>query len=68
MTLIEAQQRYIEHVNDPAGHPGHLNRRRRGARVQLFAWALKCGHTRAEAAQICDDADDVATLERNAEE
>lgn len=68
MTLVEAQQRYIEHVNDPSGSPGHLNRRRRGARVQLFAWALKRGHTRAEAAQICNDADEMAELERNAED
>lgn len=68
MTLIEAQQRYIEHVNDPDGSPGHLNRRRRGARRQLYAWALKRGFTGAEAAQVCNDAAAQAELERNAEE
>lgn len=43
MTLIEAQQRYIEHVNDPSGSPGHLNRRRALAAPQSVTWPwLRC--------------------------
>lgn len=63
MTLIEAQQRFIDRVN--RCHTGHFNRVRRAAWKELAAWAERHGYaTRA----VCQDADDMATLERNADE
>lgn len=63
MTLIQAQQRYIERVN--TCHPGHLRRVERAAWKQLFQWAAKRGLT---ASVVCKDADDMAVLERSSDD
>jgi len=65
MTLIQAQQRYINRVN--AAHPGHFNRVHRSARAQLWQWAIDRGFDTEGANAICRDAKDVAALERNEE-
>ena len=63
MTLTQAQDRYIQRVNHC--HPGHYNRVRRSAWSELFSWAKNRGY---DAVIVCQDADDVAKLERNAED
>lgn len=63
MTLIQAQQRYIDRVN--SCHPGHARRVARSAWAQLFKWAEAHGMA---AAIICRDAADVAALERNSDD
>lgn len=66
MTLIEAQRRYIDRVNE--AHPGHRRRVSRAACNQLYSWAVANGHTAVEARAICRDARDIANLELNAED
>lgn len=68
MTLIQAQQLYIDRVNNPNNHPGHLRRVRRGAWRQLYDWATQQGSSPEQARQVCQDARDVADLERDAED
>jgi len=63
MTLIQAQQRYIERVN--ACHPGHFRRVSNAAWRQLRKWADARG---LDGAKVCRDADDMATLERNSDD
>lgn len=58
MTLIQAQQRFIDRVT--ASHPGHQRRVRRAAWGQLFAWAEMRGF---DAPQVCADARDMLNLE-----
>jgi hypothetical protein len=60
MTLIQAQQRYIDRVNHC--HPGHARRVRNSAWRQLRKWAEVRG---LAAITVCKDADDMAVLERN---
>lgn len=62
MTLIEAQQVYIDRVN--SCHPGHFRRVSRAAWAQLYAWAEKRG---MDAYAICKDAKDMAALEQIAD-
>ena len=59
MTLVEAQQRYIDRVTDC--HPGHAARVRRGARRQLHTWAVAHGY---DGAVVCRDASDMARLQQ----
>lgn len=66
MTLIQAQQRYIDRVN--SCHAGHRARVSRSAWTQLFNWALSRGFDEVESKHICLQARDVANLERNAED
>lgn len=63
MTIIQAQDRYIQRVNNC--HPGHRRRVRRSAWSELFSWATKRGY---DSVSICKDADDVAKIERNSED
>jgi hypothetical protein len=63
LTLIEAQQRYIQRVN--GCHPGHLRRVTNSAWKELATWAKAHEH---DPAMVCRDADDMAKLERNSEE
>ena len=62
MTLIQAQQRYIDRVS--ACHPGHARRVARAAWSELFAWAEVRG---MDARAVCQDAKDMAALEAIAE-
>ena len=66
MTLIQAQDRYIGRIN--ACHPGHFRRVKRSAWSQLYQWAVKRGYAKQDAVVICDEADQVATLQRNSED
>jgi len=68
MTLIQAQQRYVNRVNDPNNNPGHLRRVRRGASNQFYKWARGRGIPETEISILLNDAIDMAKLERDAEE
>lgn len=57
MTLIQAQQRYIDRLS--SAHPGHFLRVRRSAWKQLFSWAEKRGMSGKE---VCSDAYDMFRL------
>lgn len=63
MSLIQAQERYIERVNNC--HPGHLRRVTRAAHKELRKWAERRG---MDAAQIVKDAADMAKLEHNSDD
>jgi hypothetical protein len=63
MTLIDAQQRYIDRVN--GCHPGHQRRVKRSARLQLSRWAERRGFN---SAVVVEDADDMARLEANSDD
>lgn len=63
MTLIQAQERYIQRVN--SCHPGHMRRVSRSAHSQLHQWASKRG---MDPVAICKDAKDMARLERSCDE
>lgn len=63
MTLLQAQERFIQRVN--SCHTEHVRRVRRSAWKQLAAWAVKRGY---DAAVVCKDASDMAELERNSED
>lgn len=67
-TLIQAQQRYIDRVNDPNNHPGHQRRIRRGAANRFYKWARGRGYAETDISILLNDAIDMAALERNAEE
>jgi predicted GNAT superfamily acetyltransferase len=58
MTLIQAQQNYIDRVT--RCHPGHQRRVSRAAWSDLYNWAEARG---MDAAAICKDAKDMANLE-----
>jgi hypothetical protein len=59
MTLVQAQQRYIDRVKNC--HPGHQRRVGKAAWSELFKWAAKHG---MDARAVCQDAKDVAELEQ----
>jgi predicted GNAT superfamily acetyltransferase len=63
MTLIQAQQRYIDRV--AAAHPGHQRRVARAAWSELYKWAEARG---MDARAICQDAKDVAALNAGSDE
>lgn len=63
MTLVQAQQRYIDRVT--TCHPGHINRVRRSARRQLHQWADSRGY---QADVICRDAYDMTKLLLNSDD
>ena len=63
MTLIQAQQRYIDRV--AAAHPGHQRRVARAAWSELFKWATARG---MDARAVCQDAKDMAALEMASDE
>lgn len=63
MTLIQAQDRYIQRVN--GCHTGHRNRVSRAAWRELSRYAEQRG---MDARKVCTDAKDMAQLERNAED
>lgn len=67
-TMIQAQDRYIARVNDPARHPGHFKRVQRSAAKQLYDWATKRDYAHDVAIVIVDEARQVAQLQRNAED
>lgn len=62
MTLIQAQQRYIDRV--AASHHGHARRVSRAAWSELYKWAEARG---MNARYVCQDAKDMAALEANAD-
>lgn len=62
MTLIQAQQRYIDRVT--SCHPGHIRRASRAAWSELYKWAEARG---MDARSVCQDAKDMAMLEANAD-
>ncbi len=63
MTLIQAQQQYIDRVT--SCHPGHQRRVARAAWSALYKWAESRG---MNAKAICQDAKDMAVLEQAADE
>ena len=63
MTLIQAQQRYIDRVT--RCHPGHQRRVRKAAWAELFKWAEARG---MDGKAICQDANDMASLEQASDE
>jgi hypothetical protein len=63
MTLIQAQQRYIDRV--ASCHPGHQRRVARAAWSVLYKWAESRG---MNAKAICQDAKDMAMLEQACED
>lgn len=63
LTLVQAQDRYVERVL--ACQTGHVRRVRRGAWRELAEWAHAHGY---DAKIVCRDADDVLKLEQAAEE
>lgn len=63
MTLIQAQQKYIDRVN--SCHPGHRNRVSRAAHSVLWKWAESKGYNPKA---VCNDAVDMADLEYKAED
>lgn len=63
LTLVQAQQRYIDRVN--GCQTGHLSRVRRAAYRRLDAWAKAHGF---DAKVVWRDAEDMALLERDSEE
>jgi hypothetical protein len=63
MTLIQAQQQYIDRVT--GCQPGHRSRVARAAWSALYKWAESRG---MNAKAVCQDAKDVATLEQASED
>lgn len=63
MTLIQAQNKFIGRVN--SCHPGHARRVARSAWSELHKWATARG---MDARAVCQDAKDMAALERNADD
>lgn len=63
MTLIQAQDRFIERV--VSCHPGHRRRVRKAAWNELYAWAEARGY---DARAVCRDAADMAALELSCED
>lgn len=66
ITLIQAQERYIERVKNAKA--GHVNRVRRAARKQLGEYLEKTGASQMTRMQVIKDADDMLKLEENADE
>ena len=62
MNMIQAQDRYISRVL--SCHPGHARRVARAAWLELFKWAAARG---MDARAVCQDAKDMAALERIAD-
>lgn len=65
LTLIQAQERYIQRVN--SCHPGHKRRVARAAWEQLTNWAYTHGYSEGWKV-ICQDAKDMARLQRDCED
>lgn len=63
LTLIQAQDRYIQRVMTCKN--GHIRRVRRSAWRELATWAKTHGY---ESKIICKDADDMLKLEQTAED
>ena len=63
MTLIQAQQQYIDRVT--RCHPGHQRRVAKAAWAALYKWAESRG---MDARAVCQDAKDMAVLEQACEE
>lgn len=63
MTLIQAQQQYIDRV--ARCHPGHQRRVAKAAWAALYKWAESRG---MDARAVCQDAKDMAVLEQACEE
>ncbi len=63
MTLIQAQQQYIDRVT--RCHPGHQRRVAKAAWSTLYKWAESHG---MDARAVCQDAKDVADLEQASNE
>lgn len=69
LTLIQAQQRYIERVNSAKTAKIRAGRTRRAANVQLHDYCVSIGITdTAQILQIKRDAWDMAELEYNSED
>ena len=66
MSLIHAQEKYIEQVNACVRPKDRRNRVRRAANKKLTKYLMSIGVTTGTR-QICNDAWDMAELERNAE-
>lgn len=66
LTLIQAQERYIERVKNAKS--GHVNRVRRAARKQLGEYLEKTGASQITRMQVVQDADDMIKLEANADD
>lgn len=66
MNMIQAQDRYIARVN--GCHTGHQRRVARAAWKQLFQWAENRGYEHDDCRVICEEARDMAVLERNSED
>lgn len=63
MTLIQAQQQYIDRVT--RAHPGHLRRVAKAAWSALYKWAEARG---MNARAVCQDAKDMVVLEQACDE
>lgn len=63
LTLVQAQDRYIERVL--SCQTGHVRRVRRGAWRELADWARKHGY---DEKIVCKDANDVLKLQQTSEE
>lgn len=66
MTLIQAQQRLIQRINNC--HPGHQARVRRSACRELTAYLERTGTPKDQRAAIVRDALDMAKLEAGSDE
>jgi hypothetical protein len=66
MRMVEAQDQYIARVN--GCQPGHRNRVSRSAWKQLYLWAESKGFPPNDCRVVCQEARDMAELERNAED
>lgn len=58
MSLIQAQQKYIDRVVN--ANPNFIKRTRKAAWAELYRWAESKG---LDAKAVCNDAKDVANLE-----
>lgn len=61
MTLIQAQERYMERIR--SAHPGHVKRVRRSAHKQLGAYLEKQGTPALQRYQVIKDAEDMLKLD-----
>jgi hypothetical protein len=68
MTLIEAQEKYIEQVNRCVRPRDRKSRVRRSAGAKLRAYLTRIGVPESQQGAICRDAWDMAELEYNSED
>jgi hypothetical protein len=68
MTLIQAQERYIEQVNRCVRPRDRKSRVRRAAGKKLYAYLEKIGVPENQQGRIVRDAWDMAELEYNSED